>query len=381
MQNRWFLCLLLHTLFTQPSSNLIEAVSKICRDEHIITQSPLDFSNSKLYNAHTALQAWKSSITSDPSKILDTWVGPNVCDYKGVFCSKLPGTFTVAVAGIDLKDASLEGTIPKELSLLSDISFFHLNSNKFIGTVPDSFKDLQSLSELDLSNNNLSGPFPSATLLIPNLNYLDLRFNNFVGPIPEFLFTKGLDAIFLNDNMFDDHIPDSIGYSTASVITLANNKLTGRIPSTFGYTVSSGIHQILLMNNKLTGRIPEEIGFLTQLEVFDVSHNALSGQLPASISCLSRIEVLNLGHNRLCGVIPDLFCSLKFLTNLTVSFNFFYEITQGCKKLPSKNLGFDFSTNCISGIGERPQHECTNILDSVDCLRLPTPRSLPCKRN
>ncbi|KAF6142054.1 hypothetical protein GIB67_000226 [Kingdonia uniflora] len=43
--------------------------------------------DSSLTVAYKALQVWKSAITSDPLKILDTWVGTNVCSYKGVFCA------------------------------------------------------------------------------------------------------------------------------------------------------------------------------------------------------------------------------------------------------------------------------------------------------
>ena len=43
--------------------------------------------NPSLRAAYVALQAWKASITSDPHGITSTWVGFNVCKYKGVFCA------------------------------------------------------------------------------------------------------------------------------------------------------------------------------------------------------------------------------------------------------------------------------------------------------
>ncbi|XP_028119932.1 leucine-rich repeat extensin-like protein 4 [Camellia sinensis] len=104
-------------------------------------------SSSNLKNAYIALQTWKSSITDDPQRVLETWVGSNVCSYKG--------------------------TLVKELSFLTDLSFLHLNNNRFIGTVPNTFRYLSSLKELDLSNNHFSGPFPTPTLFIPNLLYLN----------------------------------------------------------------------------------------------------------------------------------------------------------------------------------------------------------------
>uniref|UniRef100_A0A6N2MLR9 Cell wall hydroxyproline-rich glycoprotein n=1 Tax=Salix viminalis TaxID=40686 RepID=A0A6N2MLR9_SALVM len=293
-------------------------------------------SASNLNSAHAALQSWKSAITDDPLKVLDTWVGSDVCAYKGVFCADPqddePGP---VVVGIDLNHANLQGTLVKEISVLTDMSLLHLNSNRFSGTLPDTFRDLISLQELDLSNNHFSGPFPTVTLYIPNLMYLDLRFNSFSGPIPEDVFNKKLDAIFLNNNQFDSQIPQNLGNSPASVINLANNKLM----ETF-----------------------QGVGLFTEMQVLDVSYNSLMGHLPDTISCLNQIEVLNLAHNKLSGQVPELVCSLKSLANLTVAYNFFSGLSQDCAKLFFRNVGFDFSLNCIPGRDmQRPQPECSVI--------------------
>ncbi|XP_027068741.2 uncharacterized protein [Coffea arabica] len=328
--------------------------------------------------AYAALQAWKSAITDDPLGILSTWVGSNVCSYKGVFCSDsqdyMGNPMGPVVAGIDLNHANLRGTLVEALSLLTDLSLLHLNSNMFGGRIPDSFKDLSSLTELDLSNNQFSGPFPTTILLIPNLLYLDLRFNSFSGPIPEDLFNKKLDAIFLNNNQFDGDLPENLGNSPASVVNLANNRLSGNIPFSFGY---AGIKEILILNNQLTGCIPEGVGTWTDLQVLDVSFNSLMGHLPDSISCLSGIEVLNFAHNKLSGELPDMVCALRNLLNLTVAYNFFSGFNQDCSKL---SIGFDFSLNCIPGVVmQRPQPECSAVPGGgLSCLRIPSARPLVC---
>ncbi|KAJ6407157.1 hypothetical protein OIU84_010626 [Salix udensis] len=333
-----------------------------------------------LNSAYAALQSWKSAITDDPLKVLDTWVGSDVCAYKGVFCADPqddePGP---VVVGIDLNHANLQGTLVKEISVLTDMSLLHLNSNRFSGTLPDTFRDLISLQELDLSNNHFSGPFPTVTLYIPNLMYLDLRFNSFSGPIPEDVFNKKLDAIFLNNNQFDSQIPQNLGNSPASVINLANNKLSGNIPSSFGL-MSSKVKEILFLNNQLTGCIPQGVGLFTEMQVLDVSYNSLMGHLPDTISCLNQIEVLNLAHNKLSGQVPELVCSLKSLANLTVAYNFFSGLSQDCAKLFFRNVGFDFSLNCIPGRDmQRPQPECSVIPGGgLSCLRIPSPQPLIC---
>ncbi|OAY27188.1 leucine-rich repeat extensin-like protein 4 [Manihot esculenta] len=340
---------------------------------------------SNLNSAYTALQAWKSAITDDPLKILDTWVGTDVCSYKGVFCAVprddagFDSPSDPVVAGIDLNHGNLQGNLVKELSLLTDMTLLHLNSNRFSGTIPDSFRELSSLQELDLSNNNFSGRFPVVTLYIPNLIYLDLRFNSFSGPIPEDLFNKRLDAIFLNNNQFSSQIPQNMGNSPASVINLANNKFTGSIPASFGM-MSSKLKEILFLNNQLTGCIPEGVGLFTDMEVLDVSYNSLMGHVPDTVSCLSELEVLNLAHNKLSGEVPDLVCSLKSLLNLTVAYNFLSGFSQECTKLFIRNAGFDFSLNCIpGGVMQRPQPECSGVPGGgLSCLRIPSSQPLVC---
>ncbi|WOL14030.1 leucine-rich repeat extensin-like protein 4 [Canna indica] len=344
-------------------------------------------STSSTISEYAALQAWKSAITEDPSGILTTWVGSNVCSYKGIFCSTPPegtasfSSHSTVVSAIDLNHRNLKGSLVPELAALSHLSILHLNSNRFSGQVPDAFRELQYLTELDLSSNQFAGPFPFATLLIPNLVYLDLRFNSFSGEVPDELFEKELDAIFLNNNQFEGQIPVSLWSSPASVITLANNRFSGSLPSSFGY-MSSRTRELLFLNNKLTGCIPDEVGFLGDIEVLDLSFNSFTGHLPSSLSCLSDIEVLNIAHNQLSGALPELVCDLKSLLNLTVSFNFFSGFSQDCDKLSFRNVGFDFSGNCVSGRNmQRPPPQCTGVPGvDLSCIRIPSPQAVACPK-
>ena len=144
--------------------------------------------------------------------------------------------------------------------------------------------------------------------------------------------------------------------------------------------MGSKIKEILFLNNQLTGCIPEGVGLFTEMQVLDVSFNALMGHLPDTISCLQDIEVLNLAHNKLSGELSDVICSLRSLANLTVAYNFFSGFSQQCSRLFFRNVGFDFSLNCIPGRDmQRPQPECSVIPGgSLSCLRIPAPRPLVC---
>ncbi|KAH0449150.1 hypothetical protein IEQ34_022950 [Dendrobium chrysotoxum] len=253
------------------------------RGEKITVDPSLTFPNSHLRNAYIALQAWKQAIVSDPLNLTGTWVGSNVCGYKGVFCAPLPSNHSLTVvAGIDINHADIAGFLPEELGLLTDLALFHINSNRFCGTIPHRFDRLRLLFELDLSNNRFAGKFPTVVLRLPSLKYLDLRFNEFEGTVPSELFDKDLDAIFINSNRFRFVIPNNIGNSPVSVIVLANNRFGGCLPASIG-NMSKTLNEIILMNNGLRSCFPKEIGLLKKLTVLDVSYNELVGPLPNEI--------------------------------------------------------------------------------------------------
>ncbi|XAR57275.1 hypothetical protein NMG60_11025351 [Bertholletia excelsa] len=329
------------------------------------TLSPPPIPNPRLFNAYIALQAWKHAITSDPKGFTSSWYGPNVCDYKGVYCAPAPDDpHVITVAGIDLNHAGISGTLPEELGLLSDLALFHINSNFFCGTIPASFCKLKLLYELDVSNNLLAGKFPEVVLSLPSLKFLDIRFNHFEGNLPSSLFDKKLDALFINDNKFQTSLPENFGNSPVSVVVLANNNLNGCLPASIG-NLGGTLNEIILMNAGLRGCLPPEIGALKEVTVFDVSSNAFTGGLPETIGAMRSLEQLNVARNKLSGEIPASICTLPRLENFTYSDNYFCTEPAVCLRLPNK----DDRRNCIPGRpAQRPPAECEAFYSHpVDC--------------
>lgn len=209
---------------------------------------------------------------------------------------------------------------------------------------------------------------------LQSLVYLDLRFNFFTGPIPAGLFNKKeMDAIFVNNNFFEDKIPDNLGNSPVSVVSFANNKLTGSIPSSVG-NMAQRLNEVLFLNNALSGCLPEETGMLDHLNVLDVSFNHIGGQVPLSLGCLGNIEQLILARNEFCGSIPDVICSIRSLQNLTVSYNYFTAEGASCPSLPSRGVPFDDSHNCIPGRPlQRSHQECAVFRAFKTCTGMSFP--------
>ncbi|KAJ7543134.1 hypothetical protein O6H91_09G026200 [Diphasiastrum complanatum] len=360
-----FLCLLL--LWTVPSGFQTSSDATLlptASGRHLLQGSIAPLVNPALQNAFIALQAWKNAITSDPLGITATWVGPNVCQYRGVFCSPPPDkSCQLVVSGIDLNHALLTGTLPEELGLLTYLALFHINTNFFSGPIPYSFKNLFLLFELDISNNRFSGDFPAVVLGLPSLAYLDIRFNGYRGILPPAIFDKqSLDAIFVNNNYFACYIPANLGNSPVSVVNFANNQFDGTIPGSIGNMFKT-LNEINFLNNELSGCIPPQVGALTLLNVFDASFNLLGGTLPDTIANMISLVDLDVADNLLTGVVPAGICDLPNLVNFTFSDNFFTSESPDCLRLPSRGAIVDDRGNCIPNVPfQRPPQQCAAFL-------------------
>ncbi|KAF3435446.1 hypothetical protein FNV43_RR22535 [Rhamnella rubrinervis] len=327
-----------------------------------------------------SLCAFKNTIISDPLGITATWVGSDICQYKGFYCDNPPDNRSAtALASIDfngfqLSAPSLDGFI----DLLPDIAIFHANSNNFSGTISPKIASLPFLYELDLSNNNLFGTFPQAVLNMPGLSLLDIRFNSFTGSVPPQLFMQTLQFLFINNNDFTQKLPDNLGATPVNYLTLANNKFTGPIPMSIG-NASSTLIEVLLLNNLLTGCIPYEVGFLREAVVFDAGNNRLTGPLPCSLACLGKIEQLNFTGNLLYGQIPEVVCALWNLANLSLSDNYFTRAGPICRKQIRRGV-VDVRKNCIRDLpDQRSVEECAVFFSQPrSCLRPSSFSIIPC---
>ncbi|KAG6674607.1 hypothetical protein I3842_15G051900 [Carya illinoinensis] len=323
----------------------------------------LVFADQRLKAVYPVIQKFKSIITSDPLGITKSWVGSDICSYRGFYCDHPPDNQSaIALASIDFNGFQIGApTLDGFLDQLPDIALFHANSNKFCGTISPNICKLPYLYEFDISNNQFSGPFPMAVLGMNSLTFLDIRFNRFSGSVPPQIFTENLDVLFINNNNFMQMLPDSLSISHVLYLTLANNKFTGPIPGGIAKSLSS-LNEVLLFNNQLTGCLPYELGFLKEATVFDASENHLTGPLPLSLGCLKKVEQLNFTGNQLYGMVPEVVCKLENLMNLSLSSNYFTNIGPYCLFLIERGV-LDVRNNCIPGLpSQRSVVECVDFL-------------------
>jgi hypothetical protein len=108
----------------------------------------LDFQNDRnaLVNRFVLYALRISSTTLELPKFSDH------CGWDGVICNAAGNAMVLLLAGMDL-----EGTIPTELGLLSNLRYLDMGHNRLHGSLPESLFQVTSLQTLSLSNNALTG--------------------------------------------------------------------------------------------------------------------------------------------------------------------------------------------------------------------------------
>ncbi|CAD7704680.1 unnamed protein product [Ostreobium quekettii] len=167
------------------------------------------------------------------------------------------GTIDGWVTNIHLSDLRIDGPVPRELCLFTE------------------------LRELDLDGGRLSGPLPEfLSTCFPRLAEFDLSYNRLSGTVPTFF--KNIENL--------------------QEVELRRNRLLGTVPEEFGEM--RALRELELDGNKLTGRIPQSFRKLNQtMTSILVNDNDLEGDL----SGLSSTPLMKVGiHNnpKLCGMVP-----------------------------------------------------------------------------
>lgn len=171
------------------------------------------------------------------------------CSWDGVTCTRLTDG-DMAIAGIDLNNNNLVGSLPSELCLLTDLKILILSNSVLYDEIPSCMTLMPELKTLDLRHNRLSGEFPNKFFLAPSLQHLMLSENRLTGNI-EF------PRLYGNN----DWIAQFTKFKT-----------------------------LRLDNNRLTGEVGEHIVLLYRLKILTLHGNDLSGTL--SLVCRDYFELL-----------------------------------------------------------------------------------------
>ncbi|SHJ75385.1 Por secretion system C-terminal sorting domain-containing protein [Maribacter aquivivus] len=261
-----------------------------------------------LYNS-TDGDNWTNSW--DLSADMDTWYGVTV-------------NGSGRVISINMYQNNLTGTVPPEISNLTELTGLSLRAQNLTGTVLDKVTGLTKLSYLDFAFNNLEGTIPESISNLTSLKNLFLDYNEFSGEIPISLTTlTNLERLNLGGNNLTGSVPNEIFENLSDLIELEifNNDLTGLInPTVVNLPLLKSLN---ISANGFTGTFPSFITQLTTLETVSLSTNFFSGPIPQNISNLTELKNLYLSKNNFTGTIPVEITTLQLLERLNLSSNQF----------------------------------------------------------
>ena len=277
-----------------------------------------------LYNA-TDGPNWTRNTGWNTTAPVGDWYGVTTNDSGSVtalylFRNSLSGSIPTNLTNLTnlthlwLDSNSLSGSIPTEIGNLTNLTWLSLHSNSLSGSIPTELTNLTNLTQLWLYSNSLSGSIPTEIGNLTNLTHLSLSGNSLSGSIPtEIGNLTNLTHLFLHGNSLSGSIPTEIGNLTNLVwLWLESNSLSGSIPTEIGNLTN--LTHLSLSGNSLSGSIPTEIGNLTNFTQLWLDSNSLSGSIPTEIGNLTNLVWLSLYGNSLSGSIPT---ELGNLTNLT----------------------------------------------------------------
>lgn len=191
-----------------------------------------DWTDSQQFLAPVDECEWFTVVTAEP-----------ICDREGM------------IEILRLPENNMVGTLPPELSMMSNLEEVTFEGNSIRGTVPEDYVTMSNLRSLDLSSNAIDGPIPEFLWDLTPLEVLDLSNNDFIGNIPAIIMTENLRILSLSNNDMTGEIPVLFGLLNWNILQLDNNQFSGGIPPDLS---SPDIQELLLHNNLLSGNFPAD---------------------------------------------------------------------------------------------------------------------------
>ncbi|XP_034693104.1 receptor-like protein 34 [Vitis riparia] len=322
----------------------------------------------------------------------------------------------VNLVTLDLRDNSLNGSLPMLLFSLPSLQKIQLSNNQFSGPLSKfSVVPFSVLETLDLSSNNLEGPIPVSVFDLHCLNILDLSSNKFNGTVllSSFQNLGNLTTLSLSYNNLSINssvgnptlplllnlttlklascklrtLPDLSTQSRFTHLDLSDNQIPGSIPNWIWKNGNGSLLHLNLSHNLLEDLQETFSNFTPYLSILDLHSNQLHGQIPtppqfsiyvdysdnsfnSSIPddigiYISFTLFFSLSKNNITGVIPESICNASYLQVLDFSDNAFSGKIPSCliqnEALAVLNLGRNKFNGTIPG---EFRHKC--LLQTLD---------------
>ncbi|ESW32461.1 hypothetical protein PHAVU_002G324600 [Phaseolus vulgaris] len=253
------------------------------------------------------------------------WTGQDICKWKHIVCD-----VSKRVKAIQIGNQNLQGTLPKELVMLTALTRFECQGNSLTGSFPylskslqkfiihdnnfnlfpqDFFKGMSSLQEVRIDDNPFSQwNIPSSLKDCVALQIFSAQSAGISGTIPDFFGRDGpfagLVFLALSDNFLEGPLPASLSDSSIENLLVngqnSNSKLNGTL---WVLRRMRSLKQIWANGNAFTGPIPN-LQQHDQLYDVNLRDNQLTGVVPPSLVALPNLKFVNLTNNLLQGSPP-----------------------------------------------------------------------------
>ncbi|KAJ8755108.1 hypothetical protein K2173_018906 [Erythroxylum novogranatense] len=239
------------------------------------------------------------------------------CNWDGINCDSTKQH----VISISLTRRNLRGSLPGEISTLSELQSLSVQNNMLSGDIP-SFANLTNLQFIFLDFNNFTSVPVGCFQGLTSLQTLSMGNNVNLAPwqLPlDLAASTTLTNLTANEANVFGSIPDIFGsLPSLQNLRLSYNNLTGVLPASMG---GSGIQNLWLNNQQmgLSGRI-DVLASMTQLVQAWLHKNQFTGPIPDLVECKNIFD-LQLRDNLLTGIVPDSLISLPSLRNVSLSNN------------------------------------------------------------
>lgn len=233
---------------------------------------------------------------------------------------------------LDLKYNSIKGEIPATIGDLSSLEILEIDENKFTGELPASIAKLTKLKELRAQKNRLK-LFPVEICSINTLTYINLS-NNEISSIPgEVSGLSNLQYLYLNNNKITV-LPAGLDKMPKLIYLVANNNLLVEFPEEIGSLTN--LLSLNLADNNISTEIPASLVNLVNIKHLDISNNHITGSFPHGMNLMVALETIAADYNSLSGTLPDFGLNANIAKIELDGNNFTGDITNyfaGCPKL------------------------------------------------
>jgi len=247
----------------------------------------------------------------------------NPCDWQGITCNCADSS-ECAIADVILPGYSLEGTIPVQMSLLTNLNSLDLSDNRLGDSELSAICGITSLVNMTTSSAKINSQIPSCFGDLLNLEVLAIDKNRLEGSLPtEIGLMSSLRNFKIGSNLYlTGPLPTSLcGLPEIMQLDVEGNMFTGSIPTCYG-ELTNLVH-INIDKNELTGPLPTALCNLQMLGHFNMGTNSLTSTLPPCLGSLASIWLINVVGNRLTGTLPSALFDLSSLYQLTINYNHF----------------------------------------------------------